>query len=412
MCYTKQNYNYADWEVLPLKYWRGYLTAAIIAFFSWMLITFARSHAALIDMVYPYVTRMVQGFLAEWSGGVDFCVWQLVAMLMIVAIVATLVLMVVFRWNPIQWFGWITAVASLLFFLHTGIYGLNSYAGSIADDIRLEKTEYTLGELKDATIYYRDQANALANQIPRDSSGNPVYPEFEVLAQQAEEGFHNLVYTHSYSIFAGSTLPVKKLGWAEMYTSMGITGFTMSLTGEAAVNPQIPVVSMPFTMCHEMAHRMSIAVESDANMAAFLACDANSSVEYRYSGYFMAYRYCYNAMATLGSVEAKQAMKEVSSGVNDNFYNDMVSYSNFFAQNRDEKATEVANTVNDGYIKANGDERGVASYGEVCDLFVSWHIQQVVIPSMGQEEVSKFDPYDENQVFPTEPQPTENTADE
>lgn len=407
-----------------MKYWRGYLTAAIIAFFSWMLITFAKTHAKLIDMVYPYVTRMVQSFLAEWSGGVDYCVWQLVALLLVVGVIATLVLAVVFRWNLIQWFGWVTAVGSLLFFLHTGIYGLNSYAGydpeenkissSIADDIRLANTEYTLNEVKEAAIYYRDRANELANQIKRDANGDPVYPSFEELANQAGEGFHNLVYNESYSIFAGSILPVKKLGWADMYTSMGITGFTMSLTGEAAVNPQIPVVSLPFTMCHEMAHRMSIALESDANMAAFLACDANSTVEFRYSAYFLAYRYCYNALASVGSAEAVEAMKTVSGGVNDNFFNDLSDYNNFFAQKRNDKATQVATTVNDGYIKANGDERGVESYGEVCDLLVRWHIQTVVIPSMDQEEVVKFDPYDEEKVFPTEPptDPTETTADE
>ena len=397
-----------------MKYWRGYLTAAILGFFSWMLITFAKGHAELIDMVYPYVTRMLQGFLAEWSIGVDFCVWQLVALLLIVAIIATLVLAVVFRWNLIQWFGWVTAVGSLLFFLHTGIYGLNSYAGSIADDIRLQKSEYSLNELKEATIYYRDHANALATKVPRDAQAEPVYPTFEELAAQAEDGFHTLVYDRSYSIFAGSTLPVKQLGWADMYTSMGITGFTMSLTGEAAVNPQIPVVSLPFTMCHEMAHRMSIALESDANMAAFLACAANSSPEYQYSAYFMAYRYCYNAMATLGGPEATEAMKTVSAGVNDYFYRDLQAYDSFFAQKKDEQATQVATTVNDSYIKANGDDRGVASYGEVCDLLVNWHIQTVVIPSQTQEDIIKFDPYDENWVFPPDPtvDPTEETTDE
>ena len=66
-----------------MKYWRGYLTAGILGLFSWLLITFAEGHAGLIDMVYPYITRMIQGFLAEWSIGVDFCVWQLVALLLV-----------------------------------------------------------------------------------------------------------------------------------------------------------------------------------------------------------------------------------------------------------------------------------------------------------------------------------------
>ena len=380
-----------------MKYWRGYLTAAILGFFSWALTEFASTHSALVDMVYPYVTRMAQGVLAEWSSGVEFCLWQFLAVFLVVVVLTSIVLMIVLRWNPIRLIGWYAAAASLLFFLHTAIYGLNGYAGSIADDIRLDVTEFTLSELEDATTYYRDKANALADQIDRNADGTPNYPDFQTLAAQAEEGFDVLVYEDAYSIFAGSTLPVKELGWADMYTSMGITGFTMSLTGEAAVNPQVPVVSMPFTMCHEMAHRMSIATESDANLTAFLACQANPSIEYQYSAYFMAYRYCYSAISRLGTAQSQDAAYRIRNGLNEKFYKDLVQYDDFFNSRKNDTATEVANTVNDTYIKAGGDDRGVASYGAVCDLLVSWHIQHVVLPSQVVED-TKFDPFDEHQV--------------
>ena len=380
-----------------MKYWRGYLTAAILGFFSWALTEFAKAHTTLIDMVYPYVTRILQDWLAEWSSGVTFCLWQVLAIALVVGVLTTVVLAIVLRWNPIQVIGWYAAVASLLFFLHTALYGLNGYAGPISDDIHLHMTDYSLSELEEATVYYRDQANALASKIDRDANGDPVYPEFSELAAQAEAGFDNLVYESNYSIFAGVTLPVKELGWADMYSSMGITGFTMALTGEAAVNPQIPVVSLPFTMCHEMAHRMCIATESDANMAAFLACRSNPAIEYQYSAYFMAFRYCYNALASLGTVESQNAMQRVKDGINENLYRDLAAYSSFFADKKDDKATKVADTVNDTYIKAQGDERGIASYGAVCDMLVSWHIQTIVLPTKVEEDV-KFDPFDENQV--------------
>ena len=380
-----------------MKYWRGYLTAAIIGFFSWALIEFAKAHSALIDMVYPYVTRMLQTLLAEWSSEVSFCLWQFFAIALVVGILTTIVLAIVLRWNLIQLVGWYTAAASFIFFLHTACFGLNGYAGSITDDIRLRMTEYSLSELEEATVYFRDQANDLASQIDRDASGSPVYPEFGDLAAEAEVGFDSLVYDSNYSIFAGSTLPVKELGWADMYTSMGITGFTMSLTGEAAVNPQIPVVSMPFTMCHEMAHRMCIATESDANLAAFLACRANPSVEYQYSAYFMAYKYCYNAISKLGTVESREALQRVKSGINENLYNDLTFYNDFFAEKKDEKATQLADNVNDTYIKTQGDDRGIASYGAVCDMLVSWHIQTIVLPTKIVED-TKFDPFDESQI--------------
>jgi len=380
-----------------LKYWRGYITAAIFAGITWVLLQMGQRFTVLIDMVYPYVIRTLQSMLAEWSGGVDFCLWQLAAVALGVIALVTVVLMIILKWNPIQWFGWVLAFGCGLYMCHTLVFGLNYYAGPLAEDIRLEVGDYTVSELTEAATYYRDKANALARQVKRDGDGNVEFDSFEELAQQAGEGFQSLTYDRSFPVFAGSTLPVKKLGWADMYTSMGITGFTMGITGEAAVNPQIPDVTLPFTMCHEMAHRMCIAIEGDANFAAFLACQANESVEFQYSAYFMAYRYCYNALAGSGKAAAAAAAARVNNGVSDRLYRDMAYYNDFFASRQDDKATQLADTVNDTYLKTSGDEAGIESYGQVCDLLVNWHIQEVVMPTITVEE-KPFDPYDETQV--------------
>lgn len=381
-----------------MKYWRGYLVAAILGAITLGLTTLASKYSILVDMVYPYLTRTVQSFLATWSSGVDFCVWQVALVLLLVTVLSSLVLLLVLRWNFVQWLGWVLTGVMLVVFLHTGIYGLNYYAGPLANDIRLTVSEYTLQELQDATVYYRDLANQLADQMPRDDQGQLTYSSFSQLAQQAGEGFDVLTYEECYSVFAGSTDPVKELGWADMYTSMGITGMTMPITGEAAVNPQTPSVGLPFTMCHEMAHRMCIATERDANFAAFLACRANTSEEFQYSAYFMAYTYCYNALASVNSTEAAISSARIAAGVNDNFARDLNAYFDFFAANYDEKAGAFADTVNDTYLKASGNEGGITSYGEVCDLLVSLYIQEVVLPAEEEDAKSTFDPYDETQV--------------
>lgn len=381
-----------------MKYWFGYLVAGILAAITWALTQMAAKYTTLVDRIYPYLTRTIQNFLAQWSGGVDFLVWQLAVVLLIVAVLASLVLVIVLRKNLIQWLGWVLSGAMLIWLLHTGVYGLNYYAGPLADDLRLNVSEYTLQELEEATIYYRDQANALAAQMDRDSSGDLVFPDFDALAAQAGDGFETLTYDHSFSVFAGDTTPVKELGWADMYTSMGITGVTMPLTGEAAVNARIPVVALPFTMCHEMAHRMCIAVERDANFAAFLACSFNEDPVFQYSAYFMAYRYCYNALASVDGQEAAVAAARIAAGVEDQLAHDLNGYSTFFWENQSESATNLANTVNDAYIKTSGDESGVRSYGQVTDLLVSWHIQQIILPAQEDDAEEKFDPYDEDQV--------------
>ena len=380
-----------------MKYLRGYLAAGIFGGITWILMRYGEKFSALVDMIYPYVIRTLQTTLAQWSSQVDFCLWQLLAMVLGVIVLASIVLMILFKWNPISWFGWVLAAGCGIYMLHMLVFGLNYYAGSLSDDIRMESSAYTLGELTEATEYYRDKANELALQVSRDSAGNVSFADFEALADRAGDGFRYLTYQRKYSVFAGSTLPVKKLGWADMYTSMGITGVTMGLTGEAAVNPQIPDVTLPFTMCHEMAHRMCIASERDANFAAFLAARFNEDISFQSSAYFMAYRYCYSALASVNSQSAAAAAARVQAGVSETLQRDLTAYNTFFRSRRSAAATKVADTANDAYLKASGESAGVASYGQVCDLLVAWHIQEVVIPSLAVEQ-SHFDPYDESQV--------------
>ena len=380
-----------------MKYLRGYLTAGIFGAITWVLMAYGQRFSTLVDMVYPYVTRNLQDILAQWSSQVDFCLWQLLAVALGVLLLCSVVLMIVLKWNVVQWLGWVLAVFSCIYTLHTAAFGLNFYAGPISEDLRLDMSPYTLEELTEATEYYRNEANALAAVMPRKSDGTVSFRTFEELAAMAGEGFETLTYQKHYPIFAGSTVPVKKLGWSDMYVSMGITGFSFALTGEAAVNPQAPDVSLPFTMCHEMSHRMCIANERDANFAAFLAASNHSDPQFRYSAYFMAYRYCMAALSTVSSQAAVDARARVDEGVSDYLRYDMAQYDAFYRTRKNASATKAGDAVNNAYLKTSGDASGLASYGEVCDLLVSWHVQQVLLPSLAEEE-NPFDPLDKTQV--------------
>ena len=380
-----------------MKYLRGYLTAGIFGAITWELMAYGQRFSTLVDMVYPYVTRNLQDILAQWSSQVDFCLWQLLAVALGVLLLCSVVLMIVLKWNVVQWLGWVLAVFSCIYTLHTAAFGLNFYAGPISEDLRLDMSPYTLEELTEATEYYRNEANALAAVMPRKSDGTVSFRTFEELAAMAGEGFETLTYQKHYPIFAGSTVPVKKLGWSDMYVSMGITGFSFALTGEAAVNPQAPDVSLPFTMCHEMSHRMCIANERDANFAAFLAASNHSDPQFRYSAYFMAYRYCMAALSTVTSQAAVDARARVDEGVSDYLRYDMAQYDAFYRTRKNASATKAGDAVNNAYLKTSGDASGLASYGEVCDLLVSWHVQQVLLPSLAEEE-NPFDPLDKTQV--------------
>ena len=370
-----------------MKYWRGYLVAALVGAFSWGLIEFAQSHWTLVDMIYPYMTRMVQNYLANWSAAVPFCLWQLALIIAAVVFLATVVMMILWKWNIIQWFGWVLAAVSTVFFLNIALCGLNDYSGPLSQDIRMEVTDYTITELETAAAFYQDQANQLAEEAARDESGNLILPDLAQMSQLATEGFRQQTYGEYNAVFAGSAVSVKELGWSGLFSARGITGVTSYITGEAAVNPQTPAMAMPFAVCRQMAQRMCITHKQDAAFAAFLTCDANPDPNFRYSAYFMAYRYCHAALLSMDTAAAQQAAVKLTGTESALLKQDMVAYGRSFASKADHQ-----------YIQSlNKRSENAPEQSNLVDLLVSWHIQEYVLP-LQEEEVILFDPMDESQV--------------
>lgn len=386
-----------------MKYWIGYLVAAIFAVITWAFTQFAKAHTILVDMIYPYMSRLIMTNLAQYNNG-SSCVWQTLLILAVLALVATVVLMIVFRWNFFRWLGWVTAAVSCVIMVNTCIYGLNAYASPLADDMSLEVTDYTVSELNEATVFFRDKANELALTVERDAEGNVQFGEFGALAIQAADGFHAMTYEEAISVFAGSTLPVKKQFF---FRSKGDTGIMVPLTGEACVNPKVPEVSLPFAMCKEMARRMCIYSDLDSNFAAFLAASHNESPEFQYSAYLMAYYYCYETLSAIPTSTARACAEQTEAGVNHRMKTDLEACRSFY------DGEEQSNNVRADDAQKSDDEPALitfSSYTCSADLFASWYIQEYILP-VHQEEEQPFDPYDPTQVDLTgivnAPAPTE-----
>ena len=391
-----------------MKYWRGYLAAAIFAAITWAFVSFAKAHPVLIDMVYPYLSRLFTSSMAQWSGGTAACIWQVLLILGIGAVLASVVLMIVLKWNPAQWLGWVLAAAFCVNMFTTVAYSLNAYASPLADDIRLDISDYTVSELNDATVYFRDKANELGKKINRNGDGTPNMGTFEEMAAVAHKGFDVLTYDKAISAFASKPAPVKKLTMAGLFTSKGDTGVTVTLTGESAVNPRVPAGAMPFAMCKELSHRISIYSEPDANFAGFLACINHPEEKFQYSGYLMAYYYCYEALASIPTSTAQDCASKSRNGLEAVVQKDFDTVLKFYGEAK--STANVQATAEITIPETSTSLISFSSYTDVADLFASWYIQESIVPLRKEENpVVEFDPYDENFVFPTEPAPPATT---
>ena len=186
------------------------------------------------------------------------------------------------------------------------------------------------------------------------------------------------------------------LALAVLFAGLG-SGITVALTGEAAVNPNVPNAAIPFAICKELSHRISIYSEADANFAAYLACTNHPDALYQYSGYLMAYYYCREALLSIPTTTAQTYAAQASKDVFDIVQADLDTIYAFYGE-----AEITANVQPQANITASDSEVTLisfSSYSDVTDLFVSWHIQYVVLPNQPQDNTeSEFDPLDKNQV--------------
>lgn len=75
---------------------RGIIVAGVFGVLTWLVQQLAQRYSLLLDMAYPFASKTVQELLGGWSAGVDFCVWQVILAVFLVAVVVSIGLMACF----------------------------------------------------------------------------------------------------------------------------------------------------------------------------------------------------------------------------------------------------------------------------------------------------------------------------
>lgn len=335
-----------------------------------LLLLAANYLTPLFFSFYPAFSRWIVGILAGITSVLPFALCEILLAALLFWFVASLIRAIVRR-RMVRWLTGVLLSVCTIGALFIAIWGLNYYAPKMTERLGLPDRQYTPAELKEATLYYRDRANELAAEVERDENGVMVEYDFDTLAKHAGDGYKKLA--ERYDCFDGSTVRVKKMLSSKLMGKAGTTGVFICLTGESGVSTTTFQASMPFTMAHEIGHRMAFAREDEANFAAFLACDANDRPEFRYSGYYLAYVYCYNALYKVDPDGAR----EVSAGCSELVLSDMRAASAHYDEVEDEKVSELQDTVYSGYLQAFSVESGTRSYGEVADLLLTWYFERI-----------------------------------
>ena len=205
----------------------------------------------------------------------------------------------------------------------------------------------------------------------------------EQLAQEANTLHTLLVKDHTKAVKMTNTskeliervgqrnaAAVKVSTYSSILSYMGFSGYLNPFTLEAHINGDMPQMSMPITIAHEMAHQEGIAAENDANFKGFLDCYTHPDLDIRYAAVLFAYQKCIGSLASVRPEVARELNCLLHPGILAN-YSEIFSY---WRQHQNPIEPYIKSSY-DRYLKANNQAAGILSYNAVVGQIVSYFKQ-------------------------------------
>lgn len=321
-------------------------------------------------MLYPIVSGLLSAF--------SFCFPFSVGDVFIVLACGWLIIYPFYAWRRRK--RWNRVVGKMLRFLmwvYVWFYigwGVNYFRQSFYERVGIEKVTYSATDfqefveeyVRELNRSYVESGDSLANWYlqPAVSSG---YLDVLPLSETITEGYRQIAPDY------GLTTPVawlrpKWMLWSGGMSRVGVSGYMGPFFSEFNLNRDLLNVEYPFTYAHELAHRLSIAGEAEANLYAYLVTTHSSVAEIRFSGYFSLLGYVMsNARRLLPQDTYRQMLQTIQPGIV-HMYNEHLTY---WREKYRPDVGKVQNKVYNAYLKGNQISSGTKNYSEVIGLLMA-----------------------------------------
>ncbi len=260
----------------------------------------------------------------------------------------------------------ITSYISVLYFLFHLLWAFNYYRVPLFEKMNI-KREYTTAELVVFTQKLIDKTNAVQLKISKNKNLKVTNPySQDSIFKMSQNGYDNLAV--QYPFFNYQTPSRKKSLFSLPLTYMGFGGYLNPFTNEAHVNDKLPMYGFPNVVCHEMAHQIGYASESECNFIGFLACIKNDDLQFQYSAYANALRYCMANIQMKDEAQFNQLKTKINPGIIANY-----KESELFWKQYDTFIDKGFHVFYDQFLKMNQQEDGIESYSKYVDLMVNYY---------------------------------------
>lgn len=257
--------------------------------------------------------------------------------------------------KPIKFLLWVYIFFNVL-------WGLNYNRLGITYQLQLPNAEYSTEELHDLSCDILEKLNDSRVAL---GDSNYQYPDNKTIYHQAFNAYQNAKNTFQFLNYQNYSVKPSLLSTLVSYA--GYSGYYNPFTGEAQLNTDLPKFITPFVACHEMAHQLGYASESEANFVGYLTATHSNNSLFIYSAYFDVF------MSTNGELFAKDFygaylnLKQLNKLVKKDrhIYRDYIT-------GKQNNMQPVVSKLYDQYLKANQQKSGIKSYNEVVGWLIAY----------------------------------------
>ena len=260
----------------------------------------------------------------------------------------------------------VLSIFSVVYFLFYFLWAINYYRQPLFEKMKIER-DYTDADLLAFTKKLIATTNEIQTQITKNDTLKVSFPySHQQVFEKNLQGYKTL--SNQYPFFEYTYPSIKKSLFSLPLTYMGFGGYLNPFTNEAQINYLMPMYNSPTTSCHEMAHQMGFASESECNFIGFLASVKNENLYFQYSGYSSALRYCMANWQARDEKVFDELLKTVHPGILKNYQE-----SDDFWRQYDTFIDKGFHIFYDNFLKINKQKDGMESYSKFVNLLVNYY---------------------------------------
>ncbi|MES2330345.1 MAG: DUF3810 domain-containing protein [Bacteroidota bacterium] len=251
------------------------------------------------------------------------------------------------------------------------VWGLNYNRLGIEYQLGISKATYTKEEVTVLTNQLIDKVNECRRQIKDTALPQPA---LDTIYREAFRSYQNASYPFDFLNYTNRSVKASLFSGAGDY--MGFSGYYNPFTGEAQLRTDIPRLLVPYIACHEMAHQLGYASESEANFVGYLAAAASTNVYFRYSVYNDLFSYAQGEEIFMYSKASdfkafENVIKYNKTHLDSLVKKDRREVREFF-QKRKNRISPAISGLYDQYLKMNKQTKGIDSYNEVIGWLIAY----------------------------------------